>query len=278
MVQNTSFIPGSVCWIDVSTTDPARSREFYAGLFGWAYQIDPAPDRGYYTNALRDGQPVAGLAGVPVPAGQPATWTLYLASANITHTAEVFGQWGGRLLYGPVDVPGQGSMFIGADPTGGVIGFWQPARTWTFHTSDTGALFWAELNTRDGKQADEFFANLFGYRQQQVGDGVELDYTTWSRGEQMLLGRIQMGQNWSADITAHWMLHFVVDPQIGTDAAVNRVLELGGRVNIYPYDSELGRIALVTDPCGAAFALIDPTARLAPIAASIAFEDDPDND
>ena len=30
-----SFIPGSVCWIDVSSTDPAGSRDFYAGLLGW---------------------------------------------------------------------------------------------------------------------------------------------------------------------------------------------------------------------------------------------------
>ncbi|MGH3800225.1 MAG: VOC family protein [Pseudonocardiaceae bacterium] len=276
MIEDTSFIPGSVCWIDVSTTDPARSRDFYAGLFGWTYQIDPDPNRGHYTNALRDGRPVAGLAGVPAWAGQPVTWTLYLASANIAHTAEVFDQWGGQVLYGPVDVPGQGSMLIGADPTGAVIGFWQSARPWVFHTTDTGALFWAELNTRDGKQADEFFANLFGYRQQQVGDGIDVDYTTWSRGEQMLLGRIQMGENWSGDIAAHWMLHFVVDPQTGTDAAVNRVLELGGRVNIYPYDSELGRIALVADPSGAAFALIDPTTRLEPttsIAEADAYDD-----
>lgn len=31
------------------------------------------------------------------------------------------------------------------------------------------------------------------------------------------------------------MLHFALDPQIGTDAAVDRVLDLGGRVDIDPY-------------------------------------------
>jgi predicted enzyme related to lactoylglutathione lyase len=278
VIEDTSFIPGSVCWIDVSTTDPARSRDFYAGLFGWTYHIDPDPNRGHYTNALRDGVPVAGLGGVPVPAGQPVAWTLYLATANIAHTAEVFDQWGGRVLYGPVDIPGQGSMLIGADPTGGVIGFWQPARPWMFHTADTGALYWAELNTRDGGRADEFFAHLFGYHQQQIGDGVDVDYTTWSRGGQMLLGRIQIGKNSSPDITAQWMLHFVVDPRTGTDDAVNRVVELGGQVHIYPYDSALGRIALVSDTSGAAFALIDPTVALEPATNSIGTADDPYDD
>ena len=262
MIEDTSFIPGSVCWIDVSTVDPAGSRDFYAGLFGWTYQIDGHPRRGRYTTALLDGRPVAGLAGIPVPAGQPVTWMLYLASANIEHTAEVLHQWGGRVLYGPTAVPGQGNMLIGADPTGAAIGFWQPAKAWMFHTTDPGSLYWAELNTRNGTQADEFFANLFGYHQQQIGDGIDVDYTTWSRGAQMMLGRLQLADDWSSDIAAHWMPHFAVDPQTGTDAAVNRVLDLGGRVNIYPYDTELGRIALVADHSGAAFALIDPTQRL----------------
>jgi len=259
--------------MDVSSTDPAGTRDFYAGLFGWTYQIDPDPDGGHYTTALCGGRPVAGLAGVPVQAGQPVTWTLYLASTNIMYTAEVFAQWGGQVLYGPADVPGRGSVLIGADPTGGVIGFWEPDPPRVFHTADPGSLIWAELNTWDGAQADAFFANLFGYHQEQIGDGRYVDYTTWSRGGPTMLGRLQMTEEWAApEIPAHWMLHFAVDPQIGTDATVNRVLELGGRVDIYPYDTELGRIARVADPYGAGFALIDSSARIVPPPTSISDE------
>jgi predicted enzyme related to lactoylglutathione lyase len=72
-----------------------------------------------------------------------------------------------------------------------------------------------------------------------------------------------LNKDWAApDTGAHWLLHFAVDPRTGTDAAVERVLTLGGQVDFDPYDSELGRIARVTDPSGAAFALIDPTRRL----------------
>jgi predicted enzyme related to lactoylglutathione lyase len=45
VIEDTSFVPGLVCWIDVSSTDPAGSQDFYAGLFGWTYQIDPDSDR-----------------------------------------------------------------------------------------------------------------------------------------------------------------------------------------------------------------------------------------
>lgn len=259
MATGTSFIPGSVCWIDVSSTDPAGSRDFYAGLFGWTYWVDPKPGGGQDTTALCAGRPVAGLADIPAQAGRPVTWTLYLTSDNITHTAAVLARWGGQVLSGPVDVPGQGRVLIGADPTGGVIGFWQPTTPWTFHTITPGALFWAELDTWDGARADKFFAHLFDYRQHQIGDGRDVDYTTWTRGGQMMLGRLQMNENWAGPQTpAYWMLHFAVDRQTGTDAAVDRVIELGGRVDIDPYDSEWGRIARVTDPAGASFALIDP--------------------
>jgi uncharacterized protein len=72
-----------------------------------------------------------------------------------------------------------------------------------------------------------------------------------------------------------------VESRIGTDAAVDRVLVLGGRVDIDPYDTELGRIARVTDPSGAAFALIDPTDLVDSandLAAGTARVDDPYDD
>ncbi len=264
------------------STDPASSRDFYAGLFGWTYQKDPNRRRGHYSTALLDGRPVAGLAGVAVPAGQHVAWTLYLASANIAYTAEVITRSGGQVFSGPVDVPGHGRVLTGADPTGAAIGFWQPTRPWIFHTLDPGSLIWAELDTWEGAWADEFFWNLFGYHQRQIGNGVDVDYTTWSRGGPTMLGRLEMNEDWAEpDMAAQWMLHFAVDPRSGTDAATNRVLELGGRVDIHPYDTELGRIARVADPCGAVFALIDPTQRLEPatdLAAGSARVDDPYDD
>jgi predicted enzyme related to lactoylglutathione lyase len=277
MIEDGSFIPGSACWIDVSTTDPSVSRDFYAQLFGWTYHIDPHPDHRQYTTALLHDRPVAGIAGVPVPPGEAAQWTLYLNSANVTHVASVIEEWGGQVYYGPSEVAGQGRILVAADPTGGEIGFWQPATGWVFHTADPGSLAWAVLNTRDGRRADEFFASLFGYRRQQIGDGLDVDYTAWTLGERTMLGRLQMDEQWSPDIPPHWTLYFAVDPAIGTDGTVNRVLDLGGQVDIYPFDSGLGRIALVQDPSGAAFSLIDPTHRV-PHRTGVAANDDPYDD
>jgi uncharacterized protein len=283
VARDASFVPGSVCWIDVSSTDPVGSRDFYRGLFGWTYQALSHPGREQRTIALCGGRPVAGLAGVSVQAGRPASWTLYLASASVIRTAQLLRRRGGRLLSGPTTVPGQGRALIGVDPTGAVIGFCQPTGSWMFsRRTGPGSLYWAELGTWDGARADAFFADLFGYQQQQIGDGINVDYTTWSVDGDTMLGRLGMHESWAdPGCAAHWMLHFAVESRIGTDAAVDRVLVLGGRVDIDPYDTELGRIARVTDPSGAAFALIDPTDLVDSandLAAGTARVDDPYDD
>ena len=282
MTERLPSIPGLVCWIEVSSSNPVGSREFYAGLFGWTYLTDPHAVGGRYTTALFAGLPVAGLADVPVPPGRLGTWTLYLASSNVALLSAAVTRWGGRVLDGPTEISGQGRVLIVTDPTGAVVGFWQLARPLAFYTGNPAALVWAELNTWDGALADGFFAKLFSYDQQQIGDGRIVDYTTWSRMGHTMLGRLQMNDTWAAPGTpAHWMLHFAVDPQIGTDAVAAQVRKLGGQVDIDPYDTELGRTARVTDPFGASFALIDPTQRVelaTDLAPGSALVDDPYDD
>ncbi len=274
MTEATLFIPGTPCWIDVSTPDPAGSRDFYAGLLGWSYRIDPDPQSGHYTYALIDDSPVAGLSGVAAEPQQPVVWTLYLASAGIAHTATVVDQCGGQVLYGPAEITGQGNILIAADPTGCPIGFWQPTSSWIFRYQQPGAFCWAEVDTWNGTTVDKFFARLFGYRQQQLGDLATLDYTTWTLGEQTWLGRLQMGPEFPADTAPHWLPHFAVDPASGTDAETFRAVQLGARVRADPFDSVLGRISVIDDPFGATFALLD-TSRVLESPGGSAEVDDP---
>jgi predicted enzyme related to lactoylglutathione lyase len=267
--------------VAVSSTDPAGSRDFYRGLVGWTYQMDSPAGRGQEMTAWCGGRPVAGLATVPTWAGQ-GSWTLYLATTDVVHSAQLLRAWGGRVLTGPARVSGRGTTVIGVDPVGAVIGLCQPARPWRLGRIGPGSLYWAQLDTWDAPGADAFYAALFGYQQHQIGDGREVDYTIWSRDGHPLLGRLRMHPAWAdPEWTTQWMLHFAVDPRIGTDAAADRVVALGGLVDIDPYDSDFGRTALVSDPCGAAFALIDPTDRVDPtddLAAGSARVDDPYDD
>lgn len=180
VARGASFVAGSVCWVAVSSTDPAGSRKFYPRLFGWTYQTDSPGGRGQEITAWSGGRPVAGLAAVPTQAGQ-ATWTLYLVSTTVMHTTQVLHALGGRVLRGPAEVPRRGRIIIGLDPTGARIGFCQPARSGMLARTGPGSLYWAQLDTWNGRRSDAFYAQLFGYQQHQIGDGIDLDYTTWSR-------------------------------------------------------------------------------------------------
>lgn len=252
------FVPGSPCWIDLTTHDLQASRDFYGGLFGWTFQVGRRSSTGHYLYAVKDRVPVAGFAEATGPAAGPAAWSLYLA----THDAQVISRAvptrGGRLLYGPREVPGQGTMLIAADPTGATIGFWQPERRWGFRTWAVGALCWAELNTRDAAAADHFYRSLFHFQQDQVGDEVELDYSVWSMRGTAQLGRRAMDGWWPEELPAHWMLHFGADPRLGVGGLARRAESLGATVCGTPDDGTPGSSTVLRDPAGALFCVLDP--------------------
>ena len=72
------------------------------------------------------GKRVAGLG--PAQPGSPpvAYWTTYLSSADVDAHAAAIADAGGTVMFGPMDVMGQGRMLIAADPEGAMFGIWQP--------------------------------------------------------------------------------------------------------------------------------------------------------
>ncbi len=55
--------PGTICWIDLASTDAAGATAFYCDLFGWT-ATEPVENAGGYRMLLHDGRQVAGLAPV----------------------------------------------------------------------------------------------------------------------------------------------------------------------------------------------------------------------
>ncbi|WP_367136409.1 VOC family protein [Saccharothrix sp. HUAS TT1] len=239
---------GAPCWVDIATTDLQATVDFYTGLFGWSYS-DVDGD---------DGRKVAVVAGLPVAefvtADQPSAWTLYLNTPHARATAEKAHALGATVLGEPSDV-----TTVLADPSGAVVGFRHVPADWLFGTAGHGAYAWAELNTRDGQLADEFFQELCGFEITQIGDGQAVDYTLWAVQGDTVLGRQRMGRAFAPETPPHWMVYFTAAPEIGADSVASRVLELGGLVTVEPYDTPLGRVTVVADHTGAVFSVIDPS-------------------
>ncbi|MFI9816143.1 VOC family protein [Saccharothrix variisporea] len=244
--------PGTPAWLETPTGDPTASRDFYTGLFGWTYQ------EAYegYTIALVDGVPVAGL--YPPSAATPPGWLLYLHTADLDRTSALAAELGAKTVMGPLEIPGKGHVQLVTDPAGAVVGFWQATADESVLVGRPGALAWQEVVTRDTEVADAFYRSVFGYEERQVGDGEQLDYKVWSVGGTEVAGRLRMGPDFPPDLTPHWMVYFAVSPEVGTDKAAEQATALGGTVDVQPFDSPYGRIAVVRDPYGSAFSLITP--------------------
>ena len=258
MVERTTYSDGEPCWADVVAGDVGAAMEFYEALFGWTY-AETGPEFGNYLMAQRNGRTVAGISPPP-PGGEepPSAWTLYLATHDLDATAQRVDQGGGKIALGPLDIADQGRMLFAIDPTGAPFGIWQSRGHLGFGVyGEQGAPCWAELNTRDGEGADVFYRTLFDYDQRQLGDGNQFDYTVWSLAGENHCGRLLMTDPRDG-IPPNWMIYFAVDD---TDAAADRARLAGGQLQHPPLDSAQGRLAVLSDPNGAVFAIIDPSSR-----------------
>ena len=61
MAEARTAIANKPVWVDLSSSDPAASREFYSKLFGWNVEVNPDPQYGGYGMAKINGKDVAGI-------------------------------------------------------------------------------------------------------------------------------------------------------------------------------------------------------------------------
>jgi len=253
MVQrDTPWPTGTPCWVDLGVDDVAKATAFYSALFGWQGQVGP-PEAGGYVLCEVDGQPVAGI-GPKMNAEQPTAWTTYLATDDADATASKIKSAGGQLFGDPFDVMDVGRMAVAADPGGAVFGIWQArAHTGMHLANEPGAVIWNENMSRDYAANQAFYQAAFGYQYDDMSSD-DFKYATFkTTGESMGgIGEIGSGPEWT-DVPPHWMTYFNV---ADADAAVAKAASLGGTVIRPAWDTPYGRMAILADDQGAAFAVM----------------------
>jgi uncharacterized protein len=244
---------GTPCWVDLSVPDVQGAVAFYAAVIGWTF-VDSGPDYGNYHIAQVDGRAAAGLGPI-MQEGQPAAWTVYLASDDIDATAKLIGEHGGSVFVGPMDIPNNGRMAIASDPTGGVFGVWQ--QTGMIGSSvveEPGAFVWDDARLHDVAAGKRFYADVFGYRYAPLGPeaGETGDYEIFTIDGERPLGGIGGMMGAPPGTPSHWLAYFTV---ADIDASVEAVGDGGGTVLMSPEDTPFGRIGVVRDLFGAPFGL-----------------------
>jgi predicted enzyme related to lactoylglutathione lyase len=251
MAEFSGYTPGTPCWVDLGTPDVDASVKFYGDLFGWEAD-DAGPDSGGYRLSKLHGKQVAGV-GPLQDEQQPPAWTSYVWSDDADATAEKVKEAGGQVFMPPFDVMDAGRMTVSADPTGAILGVWQPNRHRGAElANEAGTFCWSELHTRGMDKAKGFYEQVFGW-ETATGDFGGQQYTEFKVDGKSIAGGMEIGEDMPAEIPPHWIVYFATED---TDATVEKAKELGGSVWLDPMDSPAGRFAGVSDPQGARFSVI----------------------
>lgn len=242
---------GLFTWADLTTTDVAAAKAFYQGLFGWRMQDIPTPMGPSYTMCFLGEDRVAGIG--PTPAGYqaftPTAWTCYVNVADVDAVLARVAPAGGRVVMPAMDVMDQGRMALLADPSGAVLGLWQPG---THQGADVfniaGAMAWNELQSRDLSTATRFYTEVLGWTWAGRDDTYQMGSVPLSDGSERLnCGAMPMPPQVPAEVPSHWGVYFTVGD---CDAAVAQAVQLGGSVWLPAMAMGPGRFAGVADPTG----------------------------
>ena len=117
-----------------------------------------------------------------------------------------------------------------------------------------GTFCWPELSTSDQGAAEKFYSTLFGWTTSLTPMGPDSHYTIFLKdGKDVAAGSQINADMAKMGVPPNWLSYVSV---ASVDASVEKAKSLGGAVVVGPFDvMEHGRMAVLADPTGAAFAL-----------------------
>lgn len=122
---STAFKPtaeGHCAWNELVTSDQDAALDFYTKLFGWEKgDAIPMPGMGDYRFINHGGGMMGAVMNRP-HAGQRPMWNYYFRVGDIDATAERVQARGGKITFGPMEVPGGDWAMNGIDPQGASFG------------------------------------------------------------------------------------------------------------------------------------------------------------
>ena len=127
-----------------------------------------------------------------------------------------------------------------------------------------GHFLWHELLTSDPAAAQPFYTSLMGWST-SLWEGGDRPYTMWMLNE-LPIGGVMLLPEEARKMGAlpHWLSYIGVS---AIDETVEKAKGLGARILVDPMNiPSVGRLAVVADPQGAAFAVFQPEAGPPPIA------------
>jgi predicted enzyme related to lactoylglutathione lyase len=247
---------GKVIFAQLVTPDLAAAEQFYAGLFGWTFRSLHGGTTDYAA-AFFDGRLVAALTQRKLSSAehrQPA-WLTFIAVHDVDATKNAAVQHGAKVLFGPHDFPDRGREAVLEDPQGAVFAVLASS---SGDPPDVlaapGEWIWSSLITREPDVDAGFYQTLFDYE--------VFDLPAEAGAQHLLLATDNYARASAnslpvskSNIHPHWLNYVRVED---VDKSAAKAVALGGRILVEPrIDRHGGKIALIADPAGAPFGLLE---------------------
>ncbi len=245
---------GQFVWYEDLSGDPRAATAFYTDVVGWKTQ--PFPEGGDYVMWVGSQGPLGGVMRLPEEAkrmGAPPHWMAHVQVDDVDATAALARKLGGKVYKEPADIPTVGRFAVLADPQGASFCVFKPKEAMTAHDpTKEGEFCWNELMTTDADAAFRFYSELFGWKVlEQMEMGPAGTYRVFGVGDTRLGG--MMTTPAGGAMPPMWLFYTETG---NLDAALGRAAKKGAKVMNGPIDVPGGgRIAQLTDPEGAPFAL-----------------------
>jgi predicted enzyme related to lactoylglutathione lyase len=116
---------GEFSWHELATTDWEAAWTFYSKLFGWqkADAMDMG-EMGTYQMYHRGAHPLGGIFNKP-PEMPVSCWVLYVRVPDVAAAVSQVTAMGGKVLMGPMEVPGGDLVAQCSDPQGALFALHQ---------------------------------------------------------------------------------------------------------------------------------------------------------
>lgn len=228
------------CWHGISTPVTA-GKAFYPRVLGWDLADDPAGPMFV--------APGGAVAHIQPPENGPPAWCSFLAVDDLDASTETCRAHGGQVLVGPTDLP-VGRFSVVTTPSGAVFGLYQGAESDVLAEPGPGSIHWVELQSTDIATDLTWFSEVFGLvgREQQMQSGAY--HVLEADGEPR--GGVRASAS-EASFFVPWVQVDSLDDTLGSVDA-----EGGQRITPIFEDPTVGRMAVVADPGGASFGIIQP--------------------
>jgi predicted enzyme related to lactoylglutathione lyase len=249
-------LPGKVILVELVTPDLTAAKTFYAGLFGWTFH-DSQLGETAYAEADFDGHLVAGLFQRPIKTGehQQSAWLSFFSTGNVDATTKIALQHGAKVLFEPHDIPNLGRDAVLADPQGAVFAVLASSSGDPPDVlADPGEWIWSSLITTDPDTDAAFYQTLFDYDVFDLSASQDAQHYILASGD---YARASVNSPPGNAVQAHpdWLNYVRVEDAVATAA---KVVALGGHVLVEPrVDRHGGKVAVVADPLGAPFGLLE---------------------